>query len=132
MKQGGVKIQQCVSCFIFNQRPPLKVSHPLKVLLIQREKDPFKGRWTVPGGRQEMNENYLQATQREVKEEVGLDVELLRPERPDFAYEMISPEKYHFLILSSAAVLKSEKIHPEKEDIVAKWFTCGLDPNIIY
>ena len=44
---------------------------------------------------------------------------------------MMSPEKYHFLIITSSAVLKSELIDADKEDIVAKWFNCGLDPNII-
>ena len=109
-----------------------KVVTPLQVLLIQREKDPFNGRWTFPGGRHEQNETFTEATLREVREETGLDVELLRPRRPDFVKELIAPGQYHFVILSSAAVPKSNHVNLEKEDIVSNWFTCGLDPSIIY
>ncbi len=71
------QVQHCISCILFNQRPPL--IKPLQVLLIQREKDPFKGRWTLPGGRQEAHENWHQATIREMLEETGISVELLHP-----------------------------------------------------
>ena len=117
---------------IFNYRPPLIINRPLQVLLIQREKDPFKGKWSFPGGRQEIGETYIEACAREVREEVGLDIELLRPHRPDYVRETIEPEQYHFIILSSAAVPTNDIVHPDKENIVSKWFNCGPDPSLIY
>ena len=51
---------------------------PQKILLIRRDTVPFRGYWALPGGRAEPNENVEQAIVREVKEETGLDVEIIR------------------------------------------------------
>lgn len=43
-----------------------------QVLLIQRARAPWLGRWTLPGGRREGKETALQCAMREVEEELGL------------------------------------------------------------
>ncbi len=58
-----------------------------------------------------MGETYLEATKREIREELGIDIELLRPDRPDFVKETIQPDEYHFIILASAAVPANNIIH---------------------
>ncbi len=50
-----------------------------RVLLIQRARPPYEGRWTLPGGRLEPGETAEAAAAREVKEELGLDISALRP-----------------------------------------------------
>ena len=49
------------------------------VLLIQRNRAPSEGLWTLPGGRLEPGETAEQCAVRELKEELGLDVFALRP-----------------------------------------------------
>jgi ADP-ribose pyrophosphatase YjhB (NUDIX family) len=48
------------------------------ILLIKRDTVPFKGYWALPGGRSEPGENVEQTIVREVKEEIGLDVVVVR------------------------------------------------------
>ena len=45
----------------------------LKVLLIQRDQEPFAGRWALPGGFVRLDETVDQAARRELQEETGLE-----------------------------------------------------------
>lgn len=45
-----------------------------RVLLIKRGKEPFKGKWALPGGSQEFGETLYQAVVREIKEETDLTI----------------------------------------------------------
>jgi len=55
--------------------------HLDKVLLIQRNRKPYFGMWSLPGGRLEPGETPEQAAQREVKEETGIYCFRLMPIR---------------------------------------------------
>jgi 8-oxo-dGTP diphosphatase len=57
-----------VDCIIFG----LDESSRLKVLLIQRGNEPFKGQWALPGGFVAENETLEAAALRELKEETGV------------------------------------------------------------
>ena len=46
-----------------------------EILLIKRAAQPGKGKWAVPGGRIEQDEDAVQCLKREMKEETNLDVE---------------------------------------------------------
>ncbi len=49
-----------------------------RILLVKRDTVPFKGYWALPGGRMELGETVEQTVVREVKEETGLDVTVVR------------------------------------------------------
>lgn len=49
-----------------------------KILLVKRDTVPFKGYWALPGGRKEPSEKVEQTAIREVKEETGLDVDVVQ------------------------------------------------------
>jgi 8-oxo-dGTP diphosphatase len=46
-----------------------------RVLLARRAKEPFKGRWDIPGGFLEAGEHPIDGLRRELLEETGLEVE---------------------------------------------------------
>jgi 8-oxo-dGTP diphosphatase len=48
-----------------------------QVLLVRRDKEPYRGKWSFPGGRIEPGETSREAARREALEETGLDVEVL-------------------------------------------------------
>lgn len=50
-----------------------------EILLIQRNKPPSEGLWTLPGGRLEAGETTEQCALREVHEEMGLTLYGLKP-----------------------------------------------------
>lgn len=45
-----------------------------ELLLIQRGKDPYAGKWALPGGFLELDELLVDGCRRELKEETGLEV----------------------------------------------------------
>lgn len=47
-----------------------------KVLLQQRNKDPEKGYWSIPGGKLEWMETFEEAVKREIKEECDIDIKI--------------------------------------------------------
>jgi len=51
------------------------IVHEGRVLLVQRGREPLKGRWSLPGGMVELGESLQAGVIREVEEETGLLVE---------------------------------------------------------
>jgi len=47
-----------------------------EVLLVRRNQDPGKGRWSLPGGAVELGESLLEALERELREELSVKIEV--------------------------------------------------------
>lgn len=69
-----------------------------EVLLTKRNIPPFQGEWVMPGGKIDLGEPIIKAIEREVMEEVGLQVEVVGLLD---VFEHVTPgdENYHFVIL---------------------------------
>jgi len=70
-----------------------------RVLLVQRGREPMKGRWTIPGGLIEIGESLLEAVVRETREETGLEVEPIElVELLDRIHREEGRVRYHYVI----------------------------------
>lgn len=86
--------------------------------------------WTLPGGKQEYNETFLECAIREVKEETNLDIKDL--ELFDIADD-IQPDRHYITIHILAKKYSGELkvMEPTKED-EWKWFELDNLPERIY
>jgi mutator protein MutT len=77
------------------------VVHDGAVLLVQRAAEPLKGQWSLPGGAVELGETLVEAVQRELREETGLEVKVLDIVE---VFERISRDaersiRYHYVLI---------------------------------
>jgi 8-oxo-dGTP diphosphatase len=71
-----------------------------RVVLVRRGKEPFRGRWVIPGGTVELGETLQEALVREMQEETGL---VVRPREVVLVFDRIHREQgavqYHYVIV---------------------------------
>ena len=86
--------------------------------------------WTLPGGKQEYNETFLDGAKREVKEETNLDIEDLELFG---AADDIQPDRHYITIHVIAKKYNGEPqvMEPTKED-EWKWFDLDNLPRNLY
>ncbi len=74
---------RCVACeFVLYENPAaaaagLVLDASSRVLLVRRAIEPFRGSWALPAGYQEIDERPEETAVREVREESGIEVEVL-------------------------------------------------------
>jgi len=104
----------------------------LKVMLIERDVEPFEGQWAIPGGFVRSDETLVAAATRELAEETGItDVFLEQlytfgdPGRDPRGwvvsvayYALVAPEKHH--------------IHATTDARSAKWFQIDALPRLAF
>lgn len=92
------------------------------VLLVQRAREPNRGRWSYPGGKTEPGETARESARREVFEETGLEVAL---EGVVDVYDAIIPP-YHYCVtdfLARPAVATTDlpPLSPDDDVMDARW-----------
>ncbi len=85
----------CVGGLIFNQKR--------EILLVQRNQPDFKpwdGKWSLPGGHLEFGEEPKKALHREIKEELGVKIKILKDNPYVVSYVLdLGKIIYHGLLL---------------------------------
>lgn len=96
-----------------------------KVLLVQRKKEPNKGRWAIPGGAVKLGETLRQAVKREIREETGL---IVRIQAPIHVFDFIERDKkghvrFHYVIVDFMANYVKGTLRPGDDASDARWFS---------
>ena len=111
-------------------RPVLGVSCAIwregRVLLVRRGQEPFRGCWSLPGGRVEWGETLHAAAAREIKEETGLAIGTAHLVD---TLDMIgpgTPPSSHFVIVVFTAEARGEPRAASDADEA-----CWFDPQAI-
>jgi ADP-ribose pyrophosphatase YjhB (NUDIX family) len=94
------------------------------VLLVERGREPLKGYWSLPGGAVETGEALETALRREVKEETGLDVDVLGLvevfER--VTLDQAGAAEYHYILMDYVCRVTGGDLCAADDACRARWF----------
>jgi mutator protein MutT len=92
-----------------------------RILLVKRGNEPNKGKWSVPGGLVRIGESLIEALKREIREEVGVEIEV-----DDVA--CVSEEifrngevKFHYVIIDFFARIVDGNVRPGSDAEEIRW-----------
>lgn len=102
----------------------------IKVLLIQRGIEPFKGMWAFPGGFLQMNETASECAARELKEETGLE-EAFMEQFHTFSSVDRDP-RGRVITIAYLALVKISDVRGGDDAASAKWFSLSEIPSLAF
>lgn len=102
-----------------------------EVLLIERGREPYKGKWALPGGFIDMDESLETACARELREETGLVIENLKQFR---AFGDVHRDPRHRTISVIFYAFTEGKLNAQAGDDAAsvKWFSISHLPELAF
>ena len=94
-----------------------------EVLLVKRNKDPNKGFWSIPGGKQMLGETVAEAAQRELLEETGVKVDslLLVDVVDSIIPDAEEKIKYHYTLVDYMGQWYSGESRPGDDAQEVRW-----------
>jgi 8-oxo-dGTP diphosphatase len=104
----------------------------LKVLLIQRGLEPFKGRWALPGGFVRVEETLEQAARRELEEEAGLKNVFLEQLYTFGAIDRDPRERVVSVAYYALVKLSDHRARAATDAADAEWFPISKVPKLAF
>ena len=107
------------------------ISKQNSVLLIERGREPFKGKWALPGGFIDMDEPLETACMRELEEETGIRITILKQFK---AFGAVDRDPRHRTIsVIFYAFTENELIARAGDDAAkAQWFPIDQLPELAF
>ncbi len=98
-----------------------------RILLVKRVRPPEAGAWSLPGGKVDFLERVEDAIRREISEETGLSIRLVRPLR---LVEMLGQDGQHWVSPVWLAEPESGEAENREPDKIAgmDWFPLDQPP----
>ena len=104
----------------------------LKVLLIQRALEPFKGRWALPGGFVRVDETLDKAARRELAEEAGLKDVFLEQLYTFGAVDRDPRERVVSVAYYALVKLAAHETKAATDATDARWFPLSQVPKLAF
>jgi len=118
-----------VDCVVFGLD---LANEDLKILLIQRKRDPFAGLWAFPGGFVEEKETLEQSAKRELQEETGIS-RLYLEQLYTFGDPGRDPRGHTVTVAYYALVKLSDHTPKAADDAKAvDWFSVSKPPKLAF
>lgn len=106
--------------------------HLPRILLIRRGNEPFKGKWAIPGGFIDLDEELIDAAKRELQEETGIKGIALH----EFGvYGAVNRDPRHRTIsIAYAGLMKDSSMEAIAADDAAeaRWFELNGLPDLAF
>ena len=112
-------------CVIFSD-----VENNIKVLLIQRGNNPYKGKWAFPGGFMDIYENAEECALRELEEETGLKD--IRLEQFYTFTDVNRDPRERVISVAFWGITKTSEIKGNDDAIDARWFSLDKIPSLAF
>lgn len=102
----------------------------LKVLLVQRGIEPYKGKWAFPGGFIKMDESAEEGARRELKEETSLDTAYMKQFHTFTAVDRDPRERV--ITIAYLALVKISDVKGGDDAADAQWFSISDIPALAF